>query len=731
MSGNKWREILTIRLESASWGRVLWILAVAILGGWAVYVSPDFLESRERHFFDFMQAYYKSSAPRVSLTQIVAGDRSMQAIGQWPWSRKLHAQLLERLTQSRLVLLDMLFSNPSTPEEDQALIAAVRKHGNVIGNSYLISSLLGNIVQPPFPELHDAFRRVGLADLARDTDSIYRKGIWGLESSDKTFTPSLALVALEELEMRTFPFIEQNNRLSVQTPWKTMPLHRSAQGFIDFWINHPPYEIPTYEYIDVLNSQVPESVFKGALVIVGYGGIAGQEDILVAGNRTLSRAEYVLHTVASMMGSFAPRRISPAQSAVLTAFLVITAATVGFIHFKKSLVFLVFLFLFWGISVFALFLKWSLWLPVAGPLLASFLGYIGSQIMLGWRLNHEWNVRSLSIKPLLALAQRADTDLDRGINFDEYLRSLWNEIEEKTGVILKSTRINENISLIQSYLQRAQKTSQQGQDNFLIIRNASDTSPRHRMLLPLPAWSGQKKDKVREYVILAWDGKIPMETLTSLAALTLFAAVHFYAQEEGRRRKDMLFKTIEAIMMAVEAKDHTTSEHSRRVASLSKKLAEWMHLSSQEVEDIYFSAIIHDIGKLGISDSILKKPSMLTEEELAEMQRHPTIGEDIMRPVELPDYVISGIMQHHERHDGKGYPYGLQGGRVTMAGKIIKVADVFDALVNRRQYKEAWTQDQVREFLMERRGTEFDPQVVDVFLKHLYQEGNNPLIFGV
>jgi HD-GYP domain-containing protein (c-di-GMP phosphodiesterase class II) len=309
-----------------------------------------------------------------------------------------------------------------------------------------------------------------------------------------------------------------------------------------------------------------------------------------------------------------------------------------------------------------------------------------------------------------------------GMNFDEYLRSLWNDIEKKTGVILKSTRINENFSLVQSYLLRAQSTSQQSQENFHIIKNASKVSPRHRMLLPLPLWNDRNtRTPEREYVILAWDGNIPMETLTSLAALTLFAAVHFHALEEGRRRKEMLFKTIEAIMMAVEAKDPTTSEHSRRVANLSKQLAQWIKLPPQEIEDIYFSAIIHDIGKLGISDNILKKNSRLTEEEIAEMHRHPSIGEDIMRPVELPDYIISGITQHHERHDGKGYPSGIRGERMTMAGKIIKVADVFDALANRRQYKEAWAPEQVRDFLQERRGTEFDPQIVDVFLKHLPQ----------
>jgi HD-GYP domain-containing protein (c-di-GMP phosphodiesterase class II) len=244
------------------------------------------------------------------------------------------------------------------------------------------------------------------------------------------------------------------------------------------------------------------------------------------------------------------------------------------------------------------------------------------------------------------------------------------------------------------------------------------------MLLPLPVWNdlwndSAKKGREREFVILAWDGNIAMENLTSLAALTIFAAVHFHALEEGRRRKEMLTNTIDAIMAAVEAKDPTTKDHSRRVADRSRDLASWMGLSPQEVEDVHFAAQIHDIGKLGISDNILKKPGKLTEEEVAEMRRHPSIGEDIMRPVGLQDYIVSGITQHHENCDGKGYPRGLRADRMTTLSKIIKVADVYDALANRRQYKTPWAPEEVRKFLLERRGTEFDKKVVDTLLQHI------------
>ena len=732
MSMSWWRKPLPIKSDNLSWPRVLWVLVMAIGSGWLVGLFSGFLESQERGVYDILQARYGSFSPQYPLVSIVTGNRYVQAMQQTPWPRFLHAQVLDQLSQARFVVLDAPLTEASASgeleviregdstesqimSEDELLIEAIRRHGRVGWSIRLIPSPQGNVTREPLPEFRDAFKRVGIANLTEDSDGVRRRGVWGAEIKG-TFVPSLSVAALEELCEQPFSHAERNGRMEARLPWKTVSLYRSSQGFIEFWLNRVQYEIPVYEYIDVLNGRVPGDAFQNALVVLDTTSVGEVT------HRAVSEGEGILRSAASLLSPFTLRRLNSKGNAVLTMFLVACGTILGFVHFKRSFVFLLPLFCSYTGGVVILFLKGGLWLPLVRPILLASCGYLGSQAMLSWYLDKEWGVRSLSIKPLLALAQRADMDLDMGMNFDEYLRSLWNDIEAKTGVILKSTRLAENFSLVQNYLMRAKGTSQQSRENFHIIKNAADTSPRHRMLLPLPLWNDRNnKTPAREYVILAWDGNIPTETLTSLAALTLFAAVHFHALEEGRRRKEMLFKTIEAIMMAVEAKDPTTSQHSRRVAILSKQLAQWMDLSPQEVEDVYFSAVIHDIGKLGISDNILKKPAMLTEEEVAEMRRHPSIGEDIMRPVDLPDYIISGITQHHERHDGKGYPSGIKGERMTMAGKIIKVADVFDALANRRQYKEAWTTAQVRDFLLERRGTEFDPQIVDVFLKHLPQ----------
>jgi len=440
---------------------------------------------------------------------------------------------------------------------------------------------------------------------------------------------------------------------------------------------------------------------------------------LVAYSNHLALWEYRLFDAVLGYGALSPppAHISTFSSFLWTTSIVAASSSLGLVHFKRSFIFIPPVYLTYLLFAFVLF-WFGRWGPIVGPLVLAAFAYIAGQVITSWKLYQEWNVRSLSIKPLLALAQQADT----AANFDEYLRSLWYEIEENTGVMLKSTRLSENFSLVQNYLSRAHTTLQHGGESCYIIKNASEESPRHRMLLPLPMWNDlwddHNKSGNRNYVILAWDGRIATENLTSLAALVIFAALHFHAIEEGRRRKEMLTNTIAAIMEAVEAKDPTTKDHSKRVAEMSKNIASWMKLSRQEIEDVHFAAQIHDIGKLGIADSILKKQGVLTDEELSEMKQHPLIGHNIMRPVRLPPHIIKGITEHHENIDGKGYPNHLKGVHLSTVSKIIKVADVYDALSSRRPYKEPWSPEQVRAFLKERSGVEFDEQVVNVFLKH-------------
>jgi putative nucleotidyltransferase with HDIG domain len=173
---------------------------------------------------------------------------------------------------------------------------------------------------------------------------------------------------------------------------------------------------------------------------------------------------------------------------------------------------------------------------------------------------------------------------------------------------------------------------------------------------------------------------------------------------------------------AIDAKDSFTAGHSERVASLAGELASKMGLSPKEIEEVHIAGILHDVGKIAIPDVILNKSERLTDDEMFVMRSHPLVGAVLMEPISLPEEIMRGILEHHERPDGKGYPNGTSGEDRSLTGQILKVADVFDALTSRRQYKEPWTAQKAYEVLLAGRGTEFDEVIVDALTKSPFKE---------
>lgn len=175
-------------------------------------------------------------------------------------------------------------------------------------------------------------------------------------------------------------------------------------------------------------------------------------------------------------------------------------------------------------------------------------------------------------------------------------------------------------------------------------------------------------------------------------------------------------ETIMAIANTVDAKDVRTSEHSKRVAEYSVLIAKRMGFSKKECENLYKAARMHDIGKIAIPDNILNKPSRLTDEEYAIMKSHTLRGEEILSGFTLIEHVKDGAKYHHERYDGRGYPQGIKGEEIPLYGRIIGVADAFDAMSANRVYRNQMDFGYVLNELKKGRGTQFDPNVVDVFL---------------
>ncbi len=180
--------------------------------------------------------------------------------------------------------------------------------------------------------------------------------------------------------------------------------------------------------------------------------------------------------------------------------------------------------------------------------------------------------------------------------------------------------------------------------------------------------------------------------------------------------------TVEALARTVDAKSEWTSGHSERVAKLAVKLAGIMGCTPAEQELLYRGGLLHDIGKIGISSTILDKPGKLDKEEYETIQKHPAIGGKILEPIDAYQDILKIVVQHHERHDGKGYPQGLSGDAIDPLARILAVADVYDALITSRPYRDGWPEEKVREFMKTNSGVMFHPEVVAVLPDIVFQE---------
>jgi len=177
-----------------------------------------------------------------------------------------------------------------------------------------------------------------------------------------------------------------------------------------------------------------------------------------------------------------------------------------------------------------------------------------------------------------------------------------------------------------------------------------------------------------------------------------------------------------SVARLVEVKDAYTEQHVERVARVAVQLGRMLGLSDEDLKALRRGALLHDIGKIGVSESILKKPGRLSEDEFEEMKRHVLIGEEICRPLRTLRGALPIIRNHHERWDGSGYPDGLAGEDIPLMARIVTVADVFDALRVERKYRPALPLDKVREVLARESGRHFDPLLVHL-LERLIDEG--------
>ena len=181
--------------------------------------------------------------------------------------------------------------------------------------------------------------------------------------------------------------------------------------------------------------------------------------------------------------------------------------------------------------------------------------------------------------------------------------------------------------------------------------------------------------------------------------------------------------TLTALARAIDAKSSWTSGHSERVTTTAIKIGREMNLPEKEIDILRAGGLLHDVGKIGISLEVLDKPGVLTPEERLHIQDHVLIGVQILKPIPGFEEFLPIVREHHEWFNGKGYPYGISGENISLHGRIFAVADVHDALVSDRPYRKGMPLDRALAILQDGSGTQFDPQIVDIFFRLIQKEG--------
>ena len=211
------------------------------------------------------------------------------------------------------------------------------------------------------------------------------------------------------------------------------------------------------------------------------------------------------------------------------------------------------------------------------------------------------------------------------------------------------------------------------------------------------------------------------EHIKITCSLSSQAAIAIQNARFAGQLKEAHYDTILRLSIASAYRDKETTNHIKRVASYSQLLAGKLGFSKEEIEMLYWSSPMHDIGKLGVPDAILQKPGMLTPEERTMMEKHTIIGAMVLKDSKAKVLVKSRIiaLTHHEKYDGTGYPQGLKGQEIPVEGRIVAIADVYDALSSKRCYKDAMSDSEVMKILNEGRGKHFDPDMLDIFIAYI------------
>ncbi|MEW6683303.1 MAG: CHASE2 domain-containing protein [Nitrospirota bacterium] len=729
--------------------RSIWVWERIAGAAWAVVVAALFalsaFERLELITYDW-RLRAKPAPPRQDIVIVGIDSPSLKALAAWPWSRSVHADLVDRLTRARarVIAFDVDFSTPRTRREDADLTRAVSRSDRVVLAAFQEHRAIegGAVVEYaslPYPALQDAARAVGSINLPIDADGAIRR----------------APIETPLLGREGWSFAVQTARVYLDTP--DPPLRSSFGGSLklgghqaqlgrtdDFFIRFmgAPGTVPVISFVDVLRGAVPASRFTDKIVLVGATSLDLQDFRVTPFRGAMTGVEIQANAIATILSGRSHQRLPPVwvlgwMSAILLwwtgLLLALRVWRQADVTRRALVISLAGSFTIVAIVVSAVFSFGALVVVDVVPLLVTGAGQVVTSLIAGYvfaerRLEfHRENIEALY---RMGDETREGASLDRLtdllfaqarhlLGVDRLAVELWTPEDGVTREWRSRPVDGEPLPIpAPLYHDLAARVRTTGlpltATDLVLAGRAPETPPlRASLFVPLVA-----QNRVIGILQVHRTRAVPFHESEAKTLLTLAtqAALNI---ENGRLLDDvrkLFHRSLEAFSTALDFKDNDTGGHSQRVALFAREMARRMGLAGTESEVIAQGALLHDIGKIAVPDRILRKPGKLTEEEWVTMREHPETGFRMLKTIQIPDAIASIVRQHHERFDGTGYPNGLAGPAICLGARIFAVADYYDALTSNRPYRKAQPIERVVDDIRHAAGGQFDPAVVDTFL---------------
>ena len=670
---------------------------------------------------------------------VVAIDpRSLRAVAPWPWPRSVHAEAVERLASAgaSAIAFDIDFSSPSQPDDDARFAAALEAHGRVVLAAFSQTEILESgvaleVANRPIPALEDAAGALGSVLVPIDPDGVVRHA----PRSSAIHGDALPSLARATLVVAAPPGSREAIRDAAGTAGPTR---------VDFRRTRPG--IPRISYVDLIEDRFDPALVAGRAVFIGATAAEFQDLWATPSGPAMPGVMIQALAYRTAAAEATGARVLRRPDALACALGLLALGLVTLPRARQSAGARAALFAGAGSAVLG-----AGWLGLWGwgvlPMTTIPLALLAAQYTLGIetlqrRIGRQADAQESS---LAALAKLGDATSDAPaaaaeVGGDEQgslalALSLLGDVVGARGVVL--LRATTHHGLRDERLEWWPDGCPDAALDVDPARAACALEERRTLQEVVPEAGAEAvyaplvagTEPIGVLVVFR-SADAPLDALHRRTIATVGAQLALTAQNLQliERLRETFESSIAAVASAVEARDGYTDQHCRRLAAFSSLMGRRLGMPEDEIRAMELGALLHDVGKIGVPDAILNKPGRLTDEERREMQRHPEIGAGIVAPVVgLEPTTLHCVVHHHERWDGEGYPAGLAGDEIPLAARIVSIVDVWDALSTARPYKAAYSQPEVRDRLLKGRGTQFDPELVDLFFEVLEDQGDEML----